>query len=222
MILIDPTGMYDEDPNVRDIFSITVTAAPILVDLTLAEGLKKLKKFGQKFADGMERAYEFASNVEIPFGKDICKGLATAGSGAGFAIAGAQYGATASLASGGTLAVPMSAGGLIVGGTIGYGFGNVYCNSGGGGGGGGGQSESGQESTGRTAPKDLKEKLAMEQVMSNPTDGIELNLKKGMTDPRWPAASGWVKMSKVVNGVEIHWLRNKKTGLFADFKFIGK
>jgi filamentous hemagglutinin len=40
-----------------------------------------------------------------------------------------------------------------------------------------------------------------------------------MTDARWPAADGWVKMSQC--GVEIHYVRNTFTGMVDDFKFIG-
>lgn len=40
--------------------------------------------------------------------------------------------------------------------------------------------------------------------MSNPAAGTRLPFE--MTDPRWPAADGWVKMSQNVNGVEIHYV----------------
>lgn len=45
--------------------------------------------------------------------------------------------------------------------------------------------------------------------------------KKGyeMSDSRWLASEGWVKMSNNVNGVEIHFVYNKITGAFDDFKF---
>lgn len=63
----------------------------------------------------------------------------------------------------------------------------------------------------------------MHQVQSNPLSGaIDLSkLERAviMTDPRWPAAEGWIKMSNNVNGVEIHFLYNKYTGMFDDFKF---
>jgi RHS repeat-associated protein len=77
----------------------------------------------------------------------------------------------------------------------------------------------GGHSTGRTEPTNLKEKLAMEQARSNPAAGTEIPLKKGMTDPRWPASKGWVKMRQNVNGVEVHYLRNRRTGEVADWKF---
>lgn len=72
-------------------------------------------------------------------------------------------------------------------------------------------------STGRTAPRDLKEQLAMEQVQANPGAGKKLPLQ--MNDPRWPASDGWVKMSQNVNGVEVHYVENTTTGQVDDFKF---
>lgn len=71
-------------------------------------------------------------------------------------------------------------------------------------------------STGRTAPNNLKEQLAMEQVKANPS-GTKLPIE--MNDPRWPANQGWVKMSETVNGVEIHYVENTATGAVDDFKF---
>jgi hypothetical protein len=75
-------------------------------------------------------------------------------------------------------------------------------------------------STGRTEPRDHKEQLAMEEVKANPA---------GHTPPRMPpmsdsknnlqAADGWVKRVQNVNGVEIHYVENTRTGLMADFKF---
>ena len=82
----------------------------------------------------------------------------------------------------------------------------------------------GRGSTGRTIPNTLEEQMAMHQVMSNPLDGaVDLSqLAKNpviMTDPRWPASEGWVKMSNNANGMEIHFVYNKITGAFDDFKF---
>jgi RHS repeat-associated protein len=75
-------------------------------------------------------------------------------------------------------------------------------------------------STGRTTPRNLEEQLAMEEVMSNP---------KGTTPPRMPqmsdtknnlfAEDGWIKRTQNVNGVEIHYVENTKTGKVLDFKF---
>jgi len=78
-------------------------------------------------------------------------------------------------------------------------------------------------STGRTVANNLKERLAMEQVKSNP---------QGVTPPRMPKMSdsknglyhedGWVKRAQNVNGVEIHYVENVKTGQKGDFKFKDK
>lgn len=78
----------------------------------------------------------------------------------------------------------------------------------------------GRGSTGRTKPKDLNEQLALMEVLTSLDTGKILPLRKGMTDPRWPSEEGWVKMTKNVNGIEIHYLKNNKTGQFDDFKFI--
>jgi filamentous hemagglutinin len=40
-----------------------------------------------------------------------------------------------------------------------------------------------------------------------------------MTDSRWPAADGWVKMQQIENGVNVHYVRNTVTGAVDDFKF---
>lgn len=73
-------------------------------------------------------------------------------------------------------------------------------------------------STGRTAASGLDEQLAMEQAMSNPAAGRVLDIT--MTDPRWPASQGWVKMVQHINGIEIHYVRNVETGAVADFKYV--
>jgi hypothetical protein len=77
-------------------------------------------------------------------------------------------------------------------------------------------------STGRTSTQTLQEQLAMQQVKSNPS---------GTTPPRMPqmsdtknnltAADGWVKRTQNVNGVEIHYVENTRTGQVTDFKFAG-
>ena len=82
----------------------------------------------------------------------------------------------------------------------------------------------GKGSTGRTIPKNLNEQMAMHQVQSNPLKGaVDMSkLSKRpiiMSDSRWPASKGWIKMSNNVNGIEIHFVYNKKTGAFDDFKF---
>ncbi len=42
-----------------------------------------------------------------------------------------------------------------------------------------------------------------------------------MTYKRWPGELGWIKMAKNVNGIgiEIHYVYNKNTQQFDDFKF---
>lgn len=40
-----------------------------------------------------------------------------------------------------------------------------------------------------------------------------------MTDKRWPESDGWVKVSQRINGIEIHFVHNTKTGHVDDFKF---
>ncbi|WP_431154870.1 hypothetical protein [Bacillus mycoides] len=78
----------------------------------------------------------------------------------------------------------------------------------------------GRGSTGRTTANTLEEQLAMKEVKSCPK-GKELK-SIPMTDPRWPKEDGWVKMEHNVNGVEIHYVKNTKTGEFDDFKFKDK
>ncbi|HEP0304288.1 TPA: DUF637 domain-containing protein [Providencia rettgeri] len=72
-------------------------------------------------------------------------------------------------------------------------------------------------STGRTEAYTLKEQVAMQHAISNSKKGIEIPVV--MTDKRWPSTEGWVKMSQNINGIEIHYVRNKKTGAVDDFKF---
>ncbi|MFD2115648.1 hypothetical protein [Paenibacillus yanchengensis] len=59
----------------------------------------------------------------------------------------------------------------------------------------------------------------MKEVLSTPLKGAKELTKVTMTDKRWLANDGWTKMSKNVNGTEIHYVYNKKTGQFDDFKF---
>jgi len=77
----------------------------------------------------------------------------------------------------------------------------------------------GRGNTGRFMPKTLNEQLAMKEALSNPLAGAKELKSVTMTDLRWSAKDGWVKMSKNVNGVEIHYVRNIKTGMVDDFKF---
>lgn len=40
-----------------------------------------------------------------------------------------------------------------------------------------------------------------------------------LTDTRWPATEGWVKIQQVVNGANVHYVRNPTTGAVDDFEF---
>lgn len=81
----------------------------------------------------------------------------------------------------------------------------------------------GKGSTGRTKPKDLVEELFMDYVLDNPLhEAKELNIK--LTDSRWHHKDGWVKMERKLKtkegrSVVIHFVYNKKTKKFDDFKF---
>lgn len=80
----------------------------------------------------------------------------------------------------------------------------------------------GRGSTGRTVANSLDEQLAMKEVLSAPLSTATDLSKKGIKlgDGRWKPDEGWVKMSKFVNGIEIHFNYNTITELFDDFKFI--
>ncbi len=67
-------------------------------------------------------------------------------------------------------------------------------------------------------PNNLNEQLAMEQVMANPV-GRQLPIKMSDTTNNLLAQDGWVKMAQNVNGTEIHYVKNTKTGQIVDFKF---
>lgn len=85
-----------------------------------------------------------------------------------------------------------------------------------------GSSASNTQSRGSTAtkqPSNLREQLALEQVKSNP-QGMQIPIK--MTDPRWPASEGWVKMQQIVptsqGNINIHYVYNQTIKIFDDFK----
>ena len=79
-------------------------------------------------------------------------------------------------------------------------------------------------STGRTEANNLIEKLAMEQVKSDPLNGAEVLSKIKLGDSRWLSSDGWVKMQYVVRSgshqTTIHFVYNKALNLVDDFKFI--
>lgn len=72
-------------------------------------------------------------------------------------------------------------------------------------------------STGRVAPGNLTEQLAMTAVRADPAGAPIARVV--MSDARSPAADGWVKMQQIENGVNIHYVRNTVTGAIDDFKF---
>lgn len=81
----------------------------------------------------------------------------------------------------------------------------------------------GQSATGRRNPYSLKEKLAMEQAISDPLAGKQLPVN--MTDPRWMGTEGWIKMQQTFNfydgsSTTIHYVLNQKMHLIDDFKFV--
>lgn len=77
------------------------------------------------------------------------------------------------------------------------------------------QANHGVSKGGRHYPKNLEEKLAMEEVMTDPSNGKILDLSN---DGRWPKSEGWVKMVQNVNGYEIHYQYNLITKEIDDVK----
>jgi hypothetical protein len=61
--------------------------------------------------------------------------------------------------------------------------------------------------------------VIQKEVLSDPPKAAKELKSVTMTDSRWLAQDGWVKMSKNVNGTEVHYVYNTKTGAFDDFKF---
>jgi hypothetical protein len=89
-------------------------------------------------------------------------------------------------------------------------------------------------------PSSLREQLAVEQAAANPAAGTRLPFQ--MTDPRWPASQGWVKMDQkimpvgaqrapsfpnqpvvqdiVSERITVHYVYNTITGQVDDFKIV--
>ena len=59
----------------------------------------------------------------------------------------------------------------------------------------------GRGNTGRIIPNTLNEQMAMNQVKSNPLEGAT-KVPLEMSDPRWPASEGWVKMQSVIENAD--------------------
>ena len=71
-------------------------------------------------------------------------------------------------------------------------------------------------------PRGLREQLATQQVGWNPGAGEKLPLT--MTDSRWPASEGWVKMQQMVKAggepINVHYVYNTITGIVDDLKIV--
>ena len=79
-------------------------------------------------------------------------------------------------------------------------------------------------SNGRHEAANLFEQMAMHEVKSDPLKNAVPQEKIKMGDSRWPTDKGWIKMRRVVEGTDgqksvIHFVYNKVTGEFDDFKF---
>ena len=66
--------------------------------------------------------------------------------------------------------------------------------------------------------KGEKQRLAMNQVRTNPS-GKTLPTKMSDTKNNLLAKDGWVKKAQNVNGIEVHYVENLKSGQKLDFKF---
>ncbi|MEK5040172.1 SAR2788 family putative toxin [Sporosarcina sp. FSL K6-3457] len=82
----------------------------------------------------------------------------------------------------------------------------------------------GKGSTGRQIAKDLVEELFMDHVLDDPLDGATEFTAMKLNDSRWHHSDGWVKMERKLKtkegqNVVIHFVFNKKTKKFDDFKF---
>jgi hypothetical protein len=79
-------------------------------------------------------------------------------------------------------------------------------------------------SKGTTLPRNLREQMAIQEVLSTPEAGRPLAI--ALADPRWPSSGGWVKMETVVEPggregrIMVHYVRNKITGEIDDLKIV--
>ena len=77
---------------------------------------------------------------------------------------------------------------------------------------------------GTTHPRNLAEQMAIDEAVENPTTNSKI-LPLQLTDKRWEAKDGWVKMQKIVRPkhgepITVHYLRNVDTGATDDFKIV--
>jgi hypothetical protein len=79
-------------------------------------------------------------------------------------------------------------------------------------------------SKGTTLARNLREQLAIQEVLSKPEAGTQLPIPLG--DPRWPGSAGWVKMERFVESggregrVLVHYVWNTITGEIDDPKIV--
>ncbi len=79
-------------------------------------------------------------------------------------------------------------------------------------------------SKGTTLPRNLREQMAIQEVLAKPEAGIQLRLP--LADPRWPSSGGWVKMETFVEPggregrIMVHYVRNTITGEIDDLKIV--
>jgi len=79
-------------------------------------------------------------------------------------------------------------------------------------------------SKGTTLARNLREQLAIQEVLSKPEVGTQLRFPLG--DPRWPSSGGWVKMERFVESggregkVLVHYVWNTITGEIDDLKIV--
>lgn len=79
-------------------------------------------------------------------------------------------------------------------------------------------------SKGTTLPRNLREQLAIQEVLAKPEAGRPLAI--ALADPRWPSSGGWVKMERFVEPggregkVLVHYVRNTITGEIDDLKIV--
>ena len=71
------------------------------------------------------------------------------------------------------------------------------------------------QSRGGHQPMNLKERLAMQEAMSSPYNGVRLF---DSTDLRWSGSTGWGKYTQNINGVEVHYQYNPLIRAIDDFK----
>jgi RHS repeat-associated protein len=69
----------------------------------------------------------------------------------------------------------------------------------------------------RVAPASDDESFLLNSVRQSPGYGDQI--MDNLSDPRFPAADGWVKMERRFGSARVHWLANPLTKEAADFKF---